>query len=157
MTRTAKPITFGMLTELKDFLESSELSEVEYQKGDIKIRLVRNRPYSEVALAPVSRARRNSPDDVEVTTAFPKPIASEKELSVTSPMVGMVYLAPEPGAKPFVQKGDSVKLGQTLLVIETMKVMNPVRAQKDSVVKEVVVHNAQPVEFGELLLRLEIE
>jgi acetyl-CoA carboxylase biotin carboxyl carrier protein len=75
--------------------------------------------------------------------------------AVTSPIVGTAYLASEPGAKPFVSVGDAVKAGQTVLIVEAMKVMNPIRAPKAGTVREIFVSDAQPVEFGEPLLAIE--
>jgi acetyl-CoA carboxylase biotin carboxyl carrier protein len=75
--------------------------------------------------------------------------------AVNSPMVGTVYVAPEPGANPFVKVGDTVKEGQTLLLIEAMKTMNPIRAPKAGKIAQVLVTNAAPVEYGEVLLIIE--
>ena len=75
--------------------------------------------------------------------------------AVTSPIVGTAYLAPEPGAPAFVRAGDSVSEGQTILIIEAMKVMNPIRAPFSGTVKQIVIKDAQPVEFGEVLMVLE--
>ena len=71
---------------------------------------------------------------------------------MTSPMVGTAYLAAEPGGKPFVKVGDNVKAGDTLLIIEAMKVMNPIKAAGGGIVKEILIHDAKPVEFGEPLM-----
>ena len=81
--------------------------------------------------------------------------AADTAGAIKSPMVGTVYLAPEPGAADFVKVGDSVKEGQTLLIVEAMKVMNPITAPADGTVSKVLVQNAQPVEFGEALVIIE--
>jgi acetyl-CoA carboxylase biotin carboxyl carrier protein len=85
----------------------------------------------------------------------PATIVSRSGEDVKSPMVGTVYLSPAPGADPFVKAGDKVKKGQTLLIIEAMKTMNPIQAPRDGVVVEVLVGDAQPVEFGEPLVLLQ--
>ncbi|MED5305475.1 MAG: biotin/lipoyl-containing protein, partial [Pseudomonadota bacterium] len=75
--------------------------------------------------------------------------------AVTSPMVGTVYVAPEPDAPSFIEVGDSVKKGQTILIVEAMKVMNPITAPADGKIVQILVQNAQPVEFGEVLVVIE--
>ncbi|HCD20816.1 MAG TPA: acetyl-CoA carboxylase, biotin carboxyl carrier protein, partial [Alphaproteobacteria bacterium] len=75
--------------------------------------------------------------------------------AVTSPMVGTAYTSPEPGADAFIEVGSAVKKGQTLLIVEAMKVMNPITAPKDGTVSQILVQNAQPVEFGEALVIIE--
>ncbi len=149
----------SLFKEMKTILDDSDFVEVEYQKGDTRIRLVRPSPTA-MTVAPAAEIVTVQPPHV-VSPTKPE-LSSSKEgepdnsFSVTSPMVGMVYLAPEPNAKPFVQKGDVVQEGQTLLIIEAMKVMNPLRAQKSGVIQDILVHNAQPVEFGELLVKIEL-
>ncbi|TGW15554.1 acetyl-CoA carboxylase biotin carboxyl carrier protein [bacterium NHP-B] len=149
----------SLFKEMKTILDDSDFVEVEYQKGDTRIRLVRPSPTS-MTVAPAAEIVTVQPPQVVSSTkpelASSKEEATDNSFSVTSPMVGMVYLAPEPNAKPFVQKGDVVQEGQTLLIIEAMKVMNPLRAQKSGVIQDILVHNAQPVEFGELLVKIEL-
>lgn len=144
------------LRELGAILHECGLSEVEYEKGDVRLRLVRSTPVvseqvvSHVPVAPVASIHPgNTAPSTEVKAD------SSSGVAVKSPMVGVVYLSPEPGAKPFVQEGDTVREGQTLLIIEAMKVLNPVRAKKSGVVRKVLVQNAQPVEFDEPLFMIE--
>jgi len=87
-----------------------------------------------------------------MAAADPGAPAALPDGAVPSPMVGMVYLAPEPGGPPYVRAGDSVAEGDTLLIIEAMKVMNPIRAPRAGVVQQVVVKDAQPVEYGDVLM-----
>jgi acetyl-CoA carboxylase biotin carboxyl carrier protein len=91
----------------------------------------------------------------QANTNAPAAIAQEHPGAVVSPMVGTVYLSPEPGAPPFFRKGDAVKAGDTLLIIEAMKVMNPIKAEKGGTVTQIPVENGKPVEFGEVLMVIE--
>ena len=104
-----------------------------------------------VASAPASPL----PESVDVSTAEPAAEAAAHPGTVASPMVGTVYLAPEPGAEAFVKAGAKVEEGQTLMVIEAMKVMNPIPAPHGGTVKEILVSDGQPVEFDEPLLIIE--
>lgn len=140
------------LEELKTVLKEVDLTEIEYQQGDIRLKLVRKKH-----ILPKGSSRRVQDMSVEEPSKVVGVVPDDtSSFVVVAPMVGTVYLAPEPGAKPFVRAGDSVKKGQTLLIVETMKVMNPVRADRDGVVKDVKVADARPVEFGEPLIILEV-
>ncbi len=131
------------------------------KKGDLRIRVARQ---SAVAPAVIAAGPMVAPPamiaaaaGVAADTASP-PVAAGEELSgemVKSPMVGAVYLQPSPGAKRFVQAGEQVTAGQTLLIIEAMKTMNPVPAPRDGRVTKVLVEDGQPVEFGEPLMVIE--
>ncbi|MDD3181455.1 MAG: acetyl-CoA carboxylase biotin carboxyl carrier protein [Alphaproteobacteria bacterium] len=132
---------------LAELLKETGLTEVEYAEGDKRIRCVGPQPYVQVA-APLA-------------VAPPQPLAAAPELAakpvangtpVASPMVGTVYLSPEPGAPTFIKVGDSVKQGDTLLIIEAMKVMNPIKAPSGGVIADILVGDAKPVEFGETLV-----
>ncbi len=136
-----------MIRTLAEILKDSGLTEIEYAEGESRIRVARHvqiQAGPAVAEAPAA-ASAPKPD----TPSGPPAGA------VTSPIVGTAYLASEPGAKPFVSVGDAVKAGQTVLIIEAMKVMNPIRAPKAGTVREIFVSDAQPVEFGEPLLAIE--
>ena len=98
--------------------------------------------------APAPAAPASMPSD-------PVTIVAKQGEEVKSPMVGTAYLQPSPEAPPFIQPGDKVKKGQTLLIVEAMKTMNPIQAPRDGVVSEILVGDAQPVEFGEALVLLE--
>ena len=126
-----------LVRALANILNETELTEIEVEKDDLKIKVKRE---VTVAAAPVQYA------------AAPAARSGEE---VKSPMVGTAYLQPAPGAAPFVSAGAKVKKGQTLLIIEAMKTMNPIVAPRDGVVAEILVGDAQPVEFGEALVVLE--
>jgi acetyl-CoA carboxylase biotin carboxyl carrier protein len=138
--------------KLAELLARSGLSEIEICQGDARIRVAR-----QVA---ASVEYVHAPTAAPAMVAAAAPItATTSEAShpgtVTSPMVGTAYICPEPGAPAFVKAGDSVKEGQTLLIIEAMKVMNQIRAPKAGKVARIFVSNAAPVEYGEPLLVIE--
>ncbi len=136
----------GLIRELARLLDETGLSEIEIGDGPRHVRVARGG-----VEAPVSA--RPTPPPV---TARSEPAARAEPAgnAVTSPMVGTVYLAPEPGAPPYVTLGDAVAEGQTLLVIEAMKVMNPIKAPRAGRVLDVPVANGSPVEYGEVLVVL---
>jgi acetyl-CoA carboxylase biotin carboxyl carrier protein len=147
MPKTSKfDIDIAAIRKLAKLLEETGLSEIEYAQGDSKIRCVTHAQVTQVA-APAAAVA----PIVQEVVAEPKPAGTP----ITSPMVGTAYMAPSPGASPFVKVGDKVKEGDTLLIIEAMKVMNPIKAPKSGIVGLVLVEDAKPVEFGETLLVLE--
>jgi acetyl-CoA carboxylase biotin carboxyl carrier protein len=153
-TSTAASSGSAFVQELADILESAGLVELEYETEEVSIRLSRASSGAAPVMtaapvaAPAAPAASPAPSDAPVD-------AANHPGAVTSPMVGTAYLAPEPGASDFVKEGDSVKEGQTLLIIEAMKVMNPITAPKAGVVKSIIISNAQPVEYGEALVIIE--
>ncbi len=128
---------------LADMLKETGLSEIEYAEGDRRIRCV-------AACAPVHAVAPLAAPPV--TPEAPAAKATPDGGTVTAPMVGTAYLAPEPGAAPFIKAGDRVSAGDTLLIIEAMKVMNPIKAPRAGTVAQILVSDAQPVEFGEPLV-----
>ena len=154
-------IDTGLVRSLADILNDTDLTEIEVERGDLKIRVAR-----EVTMAaPVqyAAAPAAAPAPVAAAPAAPQAampsdpatIVARSGEEVKSPMVGTAYLQASPEAPPFVQPGDKIKKGQTLLIVEAMKTMNPIQSPRDGVVKEVLVGDAQPVEFGEPLVLLE--
>ncbi|MEC7205023.1 MAG: acetyl-CoA carboxylase biotin carboxyl carrier protein [Pseudomonadota bacterium] len=134
-----------LIRELAAILDETGLTEIEVSDNGQGLRVSRAgtaAPAVTVAAAPAAAA-----------DAAPLPAAVDAD-AVTSPMVGTVYLAPQPGDPPFVQPGDTVAQGQTLVIIEAMKVMNPIQAPRAGTVKAIMVDDAQPVEFGDLLVAL---
>ena len=144
-----------LVRELADILDDSGLVELEYATDDVEIRL--SKASSEVAAAPMMAAAPQAAPAARPAAAPAAENAPERapESAMKSPMVGTAYLAPEPGADDFVKVGDSVKSGQTLLIIEAMKVMNPITATEAGTVKAILIDNAQPVEFGQPLIVIE--
>lgn len=141
----------AFLERLAALLERSGLSEIELRQGELHVRLVRR--VEATVVERVVPAAQPVPHQPAPAAAAPEPAApAEEGTTVTAPMVGTVYLQPEPGAPPFVQPGDEVKEGDVLLIIEAMKVMNPIRAPRAGRVLRILVENAQPVEYGEPLV-----
>tara|TARA_B100001093_G_scaffold439990_1_gene440256 strand:+ start:382 stop:867 length:486 start_codon:yes stop_codon:yes gene_type:complete len=150
--------TTQLVKALANILDDAGLAELEYETDDVAIRLSRVSGAAPVAaVAPVAASAA-----VAAPTAAPAAQSAEgaADLSahpgaVMSPMVGTAYISPEPGAPAFVEEGNTVKKGQTLLIVEAMKVMNPITAPQDGTVSKIMVKNAQPIEFGELLVVIE--
>ena len=152
-------IDAALVRQLADILNETDLTEVEVERGDLRIRVARE---VTVNAAPVQYAAAPAPIAAPAAAATPVSMPSDPATivarageEVKSPMVGTAYLQASPEAPPFVQPGDKVKKGQTLLIVEAMKTMNPIQSPRDGVVKEVLVGDAQPVEFGEPLVLLE--
>ena len=146
-----------LVQELADILDKSGLAELEYETDAVAIRLSRVTDAAPVvAPAPVVTAPAAAPASTPAP-AEPTAVANpaDHQGAVTSPMVGTVYTAPEPGAADFVSEGDMVKAGQTLFIVEAMKVMNPITAPSNGKVTKILVQNAQPIEFGEALAIIE--
>ena len=140
----------ALVKSLANILDDAGLAELEYETDDVAIRLSRVSGAAPVAaVTPLAASAPAAPsvDSAADLSAHPG--------AVTSPMVGTAYISPEPGAAAFVEEGSAVKKGQTLLIVEAMKVMNPITAPKDGTVSKILVKNAQPIEFGEVLVVIE--
>jgi acetyl-CoA carboxylase biotin carboxyl carrier protein len=135
-----------LIRTLAALLSETGLTEIEYAVGDRRIRVVRTPGGAAAASVPA----------VAETVPLPAPSApAEHAGAVKSPMVGTVYLAPQPGEPPFVRLGDSITEGQPLLIIEAMKVMNQIRAHRPGRIAQILVADAQPVEYGTILMLIE--
>ena len=144
-----------LVKELADILDASGLAEIEYETEAVSIRLPRVTGAMPVAaVAPPVAAPAAAPAAAPVAEA-PSANPASHPGAVTSPMVGTVYTSPEPDAPAFISEGDTVKAGQTLFIVEAMKVMNPITAPKAGKISTILVQNAQPVEFGEALVIVE--
>jgi acetyl-CoA carboxylase biotin carboxyl carrier protein len=144
------------LKKLIDLVQESGIAELEITEGEEKVKIVRGGTSGQDATyvvspqaAPVAVAAAAAPAAASETPSVP-----EGHL-VKSPMVGTFYRSPSPGAKAFVEVGDTVKAGQTVCIIEAMKLMNEIECDKDGVVKAILVDNGDPVEYGEPLLVIE--
>ena len=133
-----------LIKELVDNLDEFSLSELEYQNGDTKIKVSKGTKISNVGKVS------------ETITSNNKAVLNDEEegIKVKSPIIGTAYLAAEPGAKQFMQIGDKIKKGQTIMIVEAMKTMNHVPATSDGTVKSILVKDGQPVEFGQTLIIL---
>jgi acetyl-CoA carboxylase biotin carboxyl carrier protein len=148
------------LKKLIDLVQDSGIAELEITEGEERVKIVKT------GAAPKSAVpqQASTPPAAVVPVAAPPVVVSPAQSAeappgpeghwVKSPMVGTFYRAPAPGAKPFVEIGDSVKAGQAICVIEAMKLMNEIEADKDGIVKAIMIENGQPVEYGEPLMMI---
>lgn len=147
-----------LVRKLADILKDTGLSEIEVEHAGLKIRVARELTVAaattQYVQAPAAPAYAPAAVAPAAEAAAPAPAAHAGE-AVKSPMVGTVYLSPQPGADAFIKVGDTVTAGQTLLIVEAMKTMNPISAPKAGKVVEILVADAQPVEFGEPLVIVE--
>jgi acetyl-CoA carboxylase biotin carboxyl carrier protein len=127
-----------------DNLDEFKLSELEYQSGDTKIKVSKWTDLSNTNKASGSITSNSKSESNN----------EEEGIEIKSPIIGTVYLAPEPGAKKFVQVGDKIKKGQTIMIVEAMKTMNHIPATSDGTIKKILVKDGQPVEFGQNLILL---
>ena len=135
-----------MVRKLAELLNETGLTEIEYKVGEHAVRVSRNSTGQLVSATPTTNM--NTDDSPQITSEI-------RTGSVTAPMVGVVYLSPEPGAPAFIKQGDMVTEGQTLMLIEAMKTFNPVRAPRAGLVVEICIPDKHPVEFGEELVVIE--
>ena len=135
-----------LIKELVDNLKEFELTELEYQEGQTKIKVSKvSRGIEQVKTSAI----------VSPNKSVLKSSDESEGVRVKSPIIGTAYLAPEPGAKKFIEVGDKIKKGQTVMIVEAMKTMNHVPSSADGVVKEICVQDGQPVEFGQTIIILE--
>jgi len=156
---TAKPGTdadIAFVTKLAGLLTEANISEIEVERAGLKVRVSRNAG-APVVYAPPPALSVATPAAPAAAKAAPPAEAdlSKHPGAVTSPMVGTAYIAPQPGAAPFVKVGDEVKEDQTLLIVEAMKTMNPIPAPKAGRIAQILVQDARPVEYGEVLMIIE--
>ena len=153
----ADPIDARLVRKLADILTETGLTEIEVEHNDLKIRVAKTAAPAAVQYAPAPAAYAAAPAPAAAAPAGEAaPAAVERKGDVVkSPMVGTVYLQPQPDAAPFVKVGDTVTAGQTLLIVEAMKTMNPIPAPRGGKIVEIIVQDAQPVEFGEPLIVIE--
>ena len=143
----------ALVRELALLLDETSLTEIEIERAGLRLRVARNISVAATMPMPIAAA----PAGLPVAAA---PAAAAADLSkhpgaVTSPMVGTAYWAPEPGAKPFIEVGTKVSVGQTLLIIEAMKTMNQIPSPRAGTVTQILVEDGQPVEYGEPLVIIE--
>ena len=126
-----------IIEELVSYLKEFNLSEIEYAEGTTKVKVSRS---------------INNPNVISSTVKKKQSVIDDNSTHVTSPIVGTAYLAPEPGAKKFVEEGQKIKKGQTIMIIEAMKTMNHVPSTQDGTVSKILVKDGEPVEFGQPLI-----
>jgi len=130
-----------IIAELTGYLKEFNLSEIEYAEGTTKVKVSRSITSSATTIAPSEAKKKQE-------------VLESNGTNVTSPIVGTAYLAPEPGGKKFVEIGQKIKKGQTIMIIEAMKTMNHVPSTQDGIVNKILVKDGEPVEFGQPLISI---
>ena len=156
MSVSKNKLDTGLIRELAAILREGDLGEIEIEHVGLKIRVARGGPQ-------VVHAAVAAPAPVAAAPALPAPVgpgsvavpSGAPDNAVKSPMVGTVYLSADPQSKPYINVGDKVKKGDTLMLVEAMKTFNPVEADRAGTVKAIYVQNSQPVEYGEPLVLIE--
>ena len=140
-----------LIISLSKLLEKTGLSEIEIENKEVgRIKVAKNLVSTNVLpSSPIPLSETNTSNEIDKSET--KDISN----AITSPMVGTIYLKPDPDSEPFIKEGDKVKKGDTLLIIEAMKTMNNIPADKDGVIKQVLVENEQPIQFGDPLVIIE--
>lgn len=155
----AMKVDVDLVRQLAELLDTTQLTEIEVEDGDRRIRVARKAAAATAPAVYHAPAPAAAPAPSTATAALPtaEPAPAEPSLAnaVRSPMVGTAYLAAEPGAAPFIAVGKQVQAGDTLLIVEAMKVMNPITAPSAGTVKAILVDNGQPVEFDQPLVVVE--
>ena len=152
---TRKPsIDQDLIRDLANILNETDLTEIEIEQDDLRVRVSRAGT-PQMIHAPIAQHQMAAPQPAAAQPVEAAPAAAISANAVTAPMVGTVYLSPAPGAKPFVEIGQSVKEGQTILIIEAMKTMNQIPAPRAGKVVSVLVADGDPVEFAEPMIVIE--
>ena len=138
-------INKNIIKELNDCLDEFNLTEIEYTEKDIKVKVSKSRMSKNIEAV--------APDNIKKVIKEEVSIDSSKK--ITSPIIGTAYLAPEPGGKKFIEIGQKIKKGDTVMIVEAMKTMNHVPSPIDGIVKEISVEDGQPVEFGQTIATLD--
>jgi acetyl-CoA carboxylase biotin carboxyl carrier protein len=156
----------AQLRELIQILNHTDIAELTLESGDLRLNIRKSEAKvtsakAEPISAPVNEVTTNLGNNLEVAAiakpeSIPEPLPNRKLADITAPMVGTFYRASAPDEPPFISVGESVKKGQTMCIIEAMKLMNPIDAEVNGKVAEILVENAQPIEYGQLLMRIEL-
>ena len=134
-------INKNIIKELNDYLEEFDLTEIEYTEKDVKVKVSKSRTSKNIESVVPNNVSKVIKDEVSI----------DNSKKITSPIIGTAYLAPEPGGKKFIEIGQKIKKGDTVMIVEAMKTMNHVPSPIDGVVKEISVEDGQPVEFGQTI------
>ncbi|HAT08787.1 MAG TPA: acetyl-CoA carboxylase biotin carboxyl carrier protein [Rhodobiaceae bacterium] len=143
------------IKELAELLSETGLTEIEIETGDMRIKVARQGTAVSAVAPQVAAASAPAEAELDPKEGAPTQTPADHPGGVKSPMVGTAYLAPEPGSANFVKVGDTVNEGQTILIVEAMKTMNPISATRAGTVTQILVRNEQPVEFDEVLMIIE--
>ena len=134
-------INKNIIKELNDYLDEFNLTEIEYTEKDVKVKVSKSRISKNIESIAPAIERKIIKEEVSI----------DNSKKITSPIIGTAYLAPEPGGKKFIEIGQKIKKGDTVMIVEAMKTMNHVPSPIDGVVKEISVEDGQPVEFGQTI------
>ena len=134
-------INKNIIKELNDYLEEFNLTEIEYTEKDVKVKVSKSRIQKNIETVTPSIEKKTIKEKVSI----------DNSKKITSPIIGTAYLAPEPGGKKFIEVGQKIKKGDTVMIVEAMKTMNHVPSPLDGVVNEISVEDGQPVEFGQTI------
>ena len=137
-------INKNIIKELNDYLEEFNLTEIEYTEKDVKVKVSKSRISKNIETIEPSNEKKVISEETSI----------DNSKKITSPIIGTAYLAPEPGGKKFIEIGQKIKKGDTIMIVEAMKTMNHVPSPQDGVVKEIIVEDGQPVEFGQTIATL---
>ena len=143
-----------LIRDLAGILDETNLTEIEVEQGDLRVRVSRQSPMIQATAAVAQPVASNSPIPVAQVNA-PAAAPDISKSAVTSPMVGTAYMSPSPEAEPFIAVGQTVREGQTLLIIEAMKTMNQIASPRSGTVTAILFEDGQPVEYGEPLVVVE--
>ena len=138
-------INKNIIKELNDYLDEFNLTEIEYTEKDVKVKVSKSLSNKNLETSVPTFAKEVKKDEVLV----------DNSKKISSPIIGTAYLAPEPGGKKFIEVGQKIKKGDTVMIVEAMKTMNHVPSTSSGMVKEILVADGQPVEFGQVLITLE--
>ena len=137
-------INKNIIKELNDYLEEFNLSEIEYTEKDVKVKVSKSINPKKIEALETRDEKKNTIEDNAI----------DNSKKITSPIIGTAYLAPEPGGKKFIEIGQKIKKGDTVMIVEAMKTMNHVPSPEDGIVKKISVEDGQPVEFGQTIVIL---
>ncbi len=151
MSKSKSSIDQDLIRALAALLHETDRTEIEVDQEGLRVRVSRSAPAATV-VAPAAPAERSA---LVAEPASSRPAAPSDAGSVKSPMVGTAYTAPEPGARPYVEVGDTVQEGQTIMIVEAMKTMNQIPAPRGGKITAIYVEDGQPVEYGEPLVAIE--
>ncbi len=138
-------INKNIIKELNDYLEEFNLTEIEYTEKDVKVKVSKSRISKNIETIAPDSERKILKDEISI----------DNSKKITSPIIGTAYLAPEPGGKKFIEIGQKIKKGDTIMIVEAMKTMNHVPSPLDGIVKEISVEDGQPVEFGQIIATID--
>ena len=137
-------INKNIIKELNDYLDEFNLTEIEYTEKDIKVKVSKSRISKNIEAVVPDKIKKVIKEEVSI----------DNSKKITSPIIGTAYLAPEPGGKKFIEIGQKIKKGDTVMIVEAMKTMNHVPSPIDGIIKEISVEDGQPVEFGQTIATL---